>query len=325
MEYTKERVTQEKERGFTLAELLVVVAIIGILTAISIPVFTSQLEKSREATDLANVRSDYAEVLTAVNSGDFDVHITETLKQKKDGWQTPGKISIGGITEDDTDNWLGGGPVAGGSCEVYYDPQHGPILKWLDGSGSVSSGGKKLASMQDPFNNSGVLDYVAKHYSKGVNLEIDSSCPNSSMLSMVQDYMKDNKVSNNLLEHGTWAYLGSVADDGPNSGKNNRYLFWTSVDVNSKEVGAGKEVPIIISTADGRFYLSKSTTADRENKGKQYVTIADHIPLNKYKDYLSEDQKYGTLEEAFDAYKKLVQTDYTQYTDTLNDLPLDKS
>lgn len=324
MEYTKECVSQEKERGFTLAELLVVVAIIGILTAISIPVFTSQLEKSREATDLANVRSAYAEVLMAVNSGDLDERNYVTLKQKKDGWQTPGKISIGGITEDDTNNWLGGGPVAGGSCKVYYDSQYGPILKWLDGSGSVSGGGKKLAGLQEPFNNSGVLDYVVKNYGERANLEIDSGCPNSVMLSQVMDYMKNNKVSNNLLEKGTWAYLGSVADDGPNSGKNNRYLFWTSVDVNSTEVGPGKKVPIIISTADGRFYLSKSTTADRNNKGQQYVTIADHIPLNNYKTYLSEDQRYRTLEEAFDAYKKLVQNDYPQYTDTLKDLPLDK-
>ena len=38
--------------GFTLAELLIVVAIIGVLVAISIPIFSSQLEKSREATDL---------------------------------------------------------------------------------------------------------------------------------------------------------------------------------------------------------------------------------------------------------------------------------
>jgi len=44
-------------RGFTLGELLIVVAIIGVLVGISIPIFTSQLEKSRQATDIANMRS----------------------------------------------------------------------------------------------------------------------------------------------------------------------------------------------------------------------------------------------------------------------------
>ncbi|MCR5096309.1 MAG: prepilin-type N-terminal cleavage/methylation domain-containing protein [Erysipelotrichaceae bacterium] len=43
--------------GFTLAELLIVVAIIGVLVAISIPIFSSQLDKAREATDQANMRS----------------------------------------------------------------------------------------------------------------------------------------------------------------------------------------------------------------------------------------------------------------------------
>ncbi len=51
-------------RGFTLAELLLTVAIIGVLAAISIPVFASQTEKSREATDLSNVRAAYAKILT---------------------------------------------------------------------------------------------------------------------------------------------------------------------------------------------------------------------------------------------------------------------
>jgi len=46
-----------KKKGFTLAELLVVVAIIAVLVAISIPIFTAQLEKSREATDIANMRA----------------------------------------------------------------------------------------------------------------------------------------------------------------------------------------------------------------------------------------------------------------------------
>ena len=45
------------KKGFTVAELLIVVAIIGILVAVSIPILSSQLEKSKEATDLANMRN----------------------------------------------------------------------------------------------------------------------------------------------------------------------------------------------------------------------------------------------------------------------------
>ena len=50
-----------KKQGFTLAELLIVVAIIAILVAVAIPVFTAQLEKARYATSLANIRSALAE------------------------------------------------------------------------------------------------------------------------------------------------------------------------------------------------------------------------------------------------------------------------
>ena len=37
----------------------------GVLVAISIPIFTTQLEKSRESVDLSNARAAYAEVMSA--------------------------------------------------------------------------------------------------------------------------------------------------------------------------------------------------------------------------------------------------------------------
>lgn len=45
------------KKGFTLTELMVVVAILGVLVAIAVPVFTASLNKTRLAVDDANVRS----------------------------------------------------------------------------------------------------------------------------------------------------------------------------------------------------------------------------------------------------------------------------
>lgn len=52
----------KQNKGFTLAELLIVVAIIGVLVAISIPIFNNQLKKARFATNLANARAAKAAV-----------------------------------------------------------------------------------------------------------------------------------------------------------------------------------------------------------------------------------------------------------------------
>ena len=49
------------KKGFTLMEMLIVVAIIAILVAIAIPTFTKSLNQAKIAADEANLRAYYAE------------------------------------------------------------------------------------------------------------------------------------------------------------------------------------------------------------------------------------------------------------------------
>ncbi|MCH4032405.1 MAG: type II secretion system GspH family protein [Lachnospiraceae bacterium] len=134
----------KRNKGFTLAELLIVVAIIGVLVAISIPIFTSQLEKAREATDAANIRSQYAEVMAEAITEGKNINGKEKfgaveLKQKKDEWQSTGlKENLEGTYGQ----VVGEYPKAGGTAWVEYDGEKA-ILHYEGGTGNAggSTGG----------------------------------------------------------------------------------------------------------------------------------------------------------------------------------------
>lgn len=302
---------QKKEKntrkGFTLVELIVVLVILAILAAFMIPALIQYIERSLEASDLIEVRAAYVDVLAAVTEQDSEnMSKTVKLKQKQDDWQSRDPITIAGVThskaQGDTANWKGI-PTAGGECEVYYDSEAAVIVFDWKGKSTAGSTIEWDEKLHDILDRTGIL----KTLKYNQYFEIDSKCPNSSMVPQV----KKEIGSDSLLSKGTWAFLGSSTNES------NRYLFWTSVDTDT--VGAGKQIPVIVSRASGGFYISETITAARSNKGKSYVAIADHInSFNTFKDYTT-GTKYDTLAEAYAAYKEQVENDvrFQQYKNTL--------
>ena len=294
---------RNNKRGFTLVELIVVLTILAVLAAMLIPALQGYLETA----DVLHVREAYMEVLTASLTNDTENQVkTVNLKQKQDDWQSMDPITIAGIThykkDGDTANWKGI-PTAGGVCTVSYDAKVGVVFTWSGSSGNNTKVEMNFSDIHGLVNKAG---FLVKYPTP--TFEIDSKCPNSSMLKQLQQGI----IENSLLSYGTWAYLGDARPEYKHT-----YLFWTSVDTD--EIGAGKKIPVIISTDKGTFYISETTTAKRlaKNSPKEYVAIADHISNYKGFDNYTNGTKYETLEQAYAAYAELVAKDYPDYKGTL--------
>lgn len=287
-------------------EMLIVVAIVAVLISVAVPVLSSQLERSREAVDLANVRSAYAQVSTEALLGNTGVTVTVNLKQKQAGWQSANPVNIGGIVHSkgngNTDNWKGDAEPDG-TCEVSYDKTHGVVLTW---NGTAAPGNPSYPFDTKHTEFFGEVLYKTEFWTRGdmnnnPNFEFDSRCPGSSYIPQIEAAL--GSMNNSLLQQKdcTWAFLGDVRE----LKEAKRYLFWTSLD--TSKVGAGKQIPVLIQTGDGKYYVSETTTGER-TKGngtqkKTYIAVSEQITDKKdYKKFLKADAQYSSLTEAYDAY-----------------------
>lgn len=286
--------------GFTLIEMLIVIAILAVLIPITIPVFASQLEKVREAADLANVRSAYAQVSVEALVENPKTTVTVNLKQKKADWQSMDPVNIGGIVhyknQGDTDNWKGV-PMPNGTCVVSYNKDDGIILTWNGKAGPSVPKYPFNINETNFFSSLYGTDFWKNGSMKNNgNFEFDSRCPDSNYVPSIIAAIE--KLDNSLLQQPdcTWAYLGS----GKDGQEANRYLFWTSL--NTDKVGVGNKIPIIIQTGNGKYYVSETTTGKRN--GKNYVTVSESLTPNQYKQILKNGEEFSSLGEAYDAYLK---------------------
>lgn len=105
----------KQKGGFTLIEMLLVVSIISILVAVSIPVVNTNLDKAREATDAANERA--AKTLaTLLYIGELDFYTDITYPDAWDGMDyLPGMALIPQYNDY-------GQPVG-----IYYDAVNGTL------------------------------------------------------------------------------------------------------------------------------------------------------------------------------------------------------
>ena len=182
--FKKSKKSKESVQGFTLVELIIIVAILGVLVAILAPAYTKYIEKSREATDLANAKSAYNELMINIaEKEEIPKPITFKLKQKISGWQSPLPISVGGASFNgtNTDNWVGT-PGSNGTCVVSYDKNLGVIFTWSGGTEDVAArptykgdfGEKTIKYLKEAFSNrnEGTMQTNKAYYS-GQTFQID--------------------------------------------------------------------------------------------------------------------------------------------------------
>lgn len=79
---------REERGGFTLAELLIVVAIILVLVAIAVPVFSSALNNANNAVERAQIRSVTAAASTAI--------LTQDIPSASGVWKADGTVASDG-------------------------------------------------------------------------------------------------------------------------------------------------------------------------------------------------------------------------------------
>lgn len=103
---------KRNNKGFSLVELIVVIAIMIVLVAVLAPVFTKYVEQSRRATDVQNANSIAEAVLTDATDGTLDAALADATNS---GYTSKGGV-ITGVVKKGYPTAIQSAPVSKGDA-----------------------------------------------------------------------------------------------------------------------------------------------------------------------------------------------------------------
>ncbi len=126
---------QKNRSGFTLAEVLIVIAIVGVLVAVGVPMFGAQRERANIAVDQSTMRTAYSHLIAESLSGGVEADGTPYFYDLATQTFTTERPAGYGKAKTDAKDWWSGVGAAFGA------PNNGtpaPLLLMMDPDGEVT-------------------------------------------------------------------------------------------------------------------------------------------------------------------------------------------